>query len=303
MPEPHERLAALYQGRTDCYGLVHGQCVHEPLTLSLWYQHVHGNGSVGVYPLLDDGTVHWGCVDIDEGFDLINIAINIWKVLKALGITSWVERSKGKGFHTLVFCEDWVPADDMRRSLQLACQVAGYHPKEINPKQTSLAPGQKGNYLNAAYAHDWWEATKRMIVDLEMLGRPPIGLLNWLDRAEASLNAPSVIANAAALYKPARASQLVVWDDRPSEDLAGLTGRLRGVTRALFFDGPLPSLTTGRTDRSSALQRLAHLLFNESFTASEALALVRDLDERLEKYVGRADAELQYQRIVEKAYQ
>lgn len=302
MPEPHERLANLFQGRTDCYGLVHGESVKATLVEACWYNHVYGKFSVGVYPLLDDGTCHWGCIDIDEGYENLNIAVNVWKVLKALGITSWVERTKGKGYHVWILCDSWVPAEDMRRAQFLACQVAGYHPKEVNPKQSSLAPGQVGNYVNVCWAHDWVAEGKRVIVYPEV-NNGRWSLETWLSVAEQTLTPPAVIAKAALLYKAPQAARSVAWDHNPSLPIADLTRRLRGVTRVLFEEGPLPSLTTGRIDRSAALQRLAHLLYNDAFSASEALKLVEAMDQNLEKYTGRADAELQYQRIVEKAFQ
>jgi hypothetical protein len=80
------------------------------------------------------------------------------------------------------------------------------------------------------------------------------------------------------------------------------TPRLKGVARKLYEEGPLPNRNTGHIDRSAALQRLAHLLRTDGFSAGEAYYLVAEFDSRLEKYVGRPDAELQYQKLIERAY-
>ena len=69
--------------------------------------HLKDSPAIGVYPLVaqDDGIkVWWGCVDFDEGIEESYIhAKNLREVLKQLGVTSWVERSRSKGFHVWVF--------------------------------------------------------------------------------------------------------------------------------------------------------------------------------------------------------
>ena len=290
------RFARLFAGRGDAWGAVEGRSVKEKITLNLFQEHLFGEGSVGIYPLLDDGTVHWGCVDVDEGYDLIAIAINVWRALKHLGITAWVERTKGKGFHVWTLCSDWVPAEDMVAAQRVACALADYRPKEVNPKQTSLAPGQIGNYVNLCYAKRWVDEGRRVIIDAE--DRSPIPLTMFLHVAEQSLNVPAVIAKAAALYVPPPPPKAVAIV-KPAVDPGP---RLRGIAKRLYEEGPLPNRNTGRIDRSAALQRLAHLLRADGFDPGEAYHLVADLDSRLGKYAGRADAELQYQRIIERAY-
>ncbi len=292
------RFAALFAGRGDVWGAVHGESIKHPLTLSLFVDHLFGDGSVGIYPLLNDGRVHWGCIDVDDGYDLIAVALNVHRALKILGVTSWVERSKGKGFHVWTLCSDWLPAEHMVAAQRAACQLAHYSPKEVNPKQTSLAAGQVGNYVNLPYAKRWVAEHKRVVIDAALPTRQPIALGDFIDRATRSLNPPDVIAKAAALYRPPPPPRPV----RIAPPVMDPTPRLRGVARKLFEEGPLPNLTTGRIDRSGGLQRLAHLLKADGFTAGEALQLVMELDGRLGKYAGRQDAALQYQRIIERAY-
>lgn len=293
-----ERLDALFAGRRDVWGAEWGQCIKRPLTLADWDEHINGDGSVGVYPLCEGDVVKWGCVDVDEGYDLINLAVNVCKGLRQLGITSWLERTRSKGFHCWVFTDDWVSAEQMRAALFVACALVDYRPKEVNPKAARLRPGFISNYVNVPWARKWAVQGRRVMVAFDDPRRYTLKLESWLDLAEASLTPPSVIAKAAALYKPPPPPRAVAIA-RPSADP---TPRLRGVARRLYEDGPLPSLTTGRIDRSAALQRLAHLLRADGFSAGEAYHLVADLDSRLGKYVGRSDAALQYERIVSRAY-
>lgn len=299
----HERLGRLYAGRTDVWGAVHGEQIKRPLTPEDWYEHVYGDGSVGVYPLVWDQRdlewhVKWCGVDIDEGDEQIAIAINVHKALRHLGMTSWVERSKGKGFHVLVFLLDWVPAATARNAMLFACQVAKYQPKEVYPKQTVLEPGQAGNYLNAAYAKKWADQGRRVVLNPLIDSNDPLDLETFLDRAELSLTPQHVIARASALYKPPPPPR-PVQIGRPAVDP---TPKLRGVARKIFEDGPLPNLGTGRIDRSAKLQQFAHLLRTDGFEAGEAYHLLVELDSRMGKYVGRADAEKCYQNIIERAF-
>lgn len=302
--DPHERLAALYAGRRDVWGAVEGRQMKSPLTPELWYQHVHGDMSVGVYPLIwhhDILKVKWCGVDIDEGDELIALAINVHRALSVLGIASWVERSKGKGYHVLCFLSDWVPATTARNAMLFACQLANYKPKEVYPKQTELEAGQAGNYLNAAYAKRWADEGRRVMIEPNGPHRGVIPLSMFLHVAEESLVSPQLLHKAAALYKPPPPPRPVVFDR--STDV-WLDRRVRGVAGKLLYDGPLPDLTTGRIDRSAALQRLAHLLRKDGFTAGEALSLVSHFDTRhdMGKYVGRKDAGQRYEEIVSRAY-
>lgn len=129
---------ALFQGRRDVYGSVEGGCIKKHLTTDIWVAHLYYTGSVGVYPMVDN-KVHWGCVDIDLGEEMLAMAQNLQTVLAFYKLTSWIEKSKGKGFHIFVFANDWVPAKTMRRALIVACEIAGVPPTEVNPKQEELS--------------------------------------------------------------------------------------------------------------------------------------------------------------------
>lgn len=303
MPDPHQRLAALFQGRTDAFGAVHGESVKYELREAQWKDHVYYGGSVGVYPLLDNGTVHWGCVDIDDGYDIsLVVARNLHRAYAQLGLTSWIERTKGKGYHVWLLCSDWVPAVQMRAVQILACTLVGYTPREINPKQVELADGQLGNYVNVPYAKQHADFGKRVVLCEGACGTPcneVMGLDCFLLLAESTLNAPADIERVSRLYRaPQPPKTVVIEGNADGLDLHTLSP----LTRKVFVEGPLPNEHTGHIDRSAGLQKLAHLCASDGLTPGATLALVTDLDTRLRKYVGRADAEKQLTRIVERAF-
>ena len=110
-------FAQLFIGRTDAHGSWEGGCVKEEVTPSKYLKHLWGQEYIGIYPMLNDNTVWWGCSDIDV--DDIDQARNIQLALKLKSIESWVERTV-KGFHIWVFANEPVSARVMRRALLAA---------------------------------------------------------------------------------------------------------------------------------------------------------------------------------------
>lgn len=296
-----DQFATLFDGREDAWGALHGECVRSPITADLWHGHLYGKGSLGIYPLVD-GHVHWGCTDIDEGFDMLALAVNVWRALKALGITSWVEKTKGKGYHVWVLLGPnvWVPAVDMRGALMLAHQLADVKPREVNPKAVELSEAKPfSNYVNLPYCQSA-PPGRRVVLDMDRSDRAPMTLRDFLGRAEASLNDPATIHAAAALYVPPPPPKTIT-DDAYAGDLEPLVRRLGGLAFTHFTKGPLPDLNTGRTDRSTGVMRMAHLLAEDGFDAAEALALLADFDSRYGKFGERADGLEQLRRILGRA--
>jgi len=135
----------LFAGRLDVYGGWEGfqtklanPCV-EPMK-----EHLHHGPYIGVYCIDVDNHTRWGCIDIDgkdfaspdQGHDwdrMWTLAALLQDVLNYKDITSWLERTKN-GIHVWVFAEVPVLAATMRRALMVACEVADYKPKEVNPK-------------------------------------------------------------------------------------------------------------------------------------------------------------------------
>lgn len=290
------RFGDLFAGRRDVWGAVHGECRREPLTFEGLREHLHGSGSVGVYPLVD-GTVHWGCSDIDRGLEMMVLARNLQRALSALGLSSWIERSKGKGYHVWVFADSWVPAEDMRRALLVAHQLAGVPPTEVNPKQTStenLAEGL-GNYVNLPYAKGYADMGKRVVLDDHGV---PMRLDQFLDAAEATLNDATTIAAAATLYvppPPRSAVEIAAYDG----SIDDVVRKLGGLAFTIFMNGPTERFGY---KRFRTLQRLAFLCKDDKLTPSEAFVVLWDADGRWAKFHDRPDGELRVREIVERAY-
>lgn len=287
----------LFAGRRDVWGSVHGQCVKHPLSPSAWRDHLEGRISLGIYPLVEnDGElwVHWGCSDIDVGYEAgWPLAVNLQRVMNALGISTAIEKTKGKGWHIWTFAAEWVPAATMRNAWLAAHQIAGIPPKEVNPKQSSLA-GLKGygNYVNVPY-FAWGQGGKRCVYEAD---GTPLPAREFAARALAGRVPLSAYQAAAKLWVPERHPSVEV-DGEYDGDLEPLVRRMGGKSFFIFRDGPLQG-----HDRSSRLFVLAQRLSQEGYTPREVLALVADADRRWGKYHERHDCDEQLRRLVTKAW-
>lgn len=298
------QFAYLFRGRTDAWGAVEGRSVQEPVTPEHYERHLWQAGqSMGVYPLVKTPAgmrVAWGCTDIDNADNpeaCLPLARNLVRVLGLLGITAWVERTKGKGYHVWVFVDGWCAAENMRNALLFAHQVAGVAPTEVNPKQTSEAKLKVGlgNYVNLPYAHDW-RGTDRRTVIFHNDGQP-MGLEAFVSAAMSSLSSPQTIAEAAQRYVPPPPPPRVDIDAYAGGDLQPLVEKLPGLAFTIFNGGPLE----GR-DRSGTLARLAHLMAEaDLFTPGEGLALLMDADARWGKYLERGEPE-QLEQLIGRAW-
>lgn len=137
---------SLYQGRIDAWGSVEGRCNKEPVTLEHYKKHLKGDVSLGVYPLLDDGTCRFFALDLDEKD--FNKAKAIRDELFKISIPAYIAESKSKGYHIFGFALEPFNAKEIRRVLHhildnLKIKV------EIFPKQDSVGPTTPlGNYIN-----------------------------------------------------------------------------------------------------------------------------------------------------------
>ena len=258
--------------------------------------HLNGDGPpVGVYPMswIDyEWHVHWGCVDWDEGYEQSwPDAINTHNALKAFGITSWIERSRSKGWHLWVFANRWVPAEVMRNALIAACQIVDAPIKEVNPKQTSLSVGGVGNYVRLPYPN--WKATR------DALGAPQ----TVVDAAHpgVSIDFPEFVVR--ALERRCTVEQLETLAERavvktrsvdamdmevPDTELdPKILRKLDGLSFTILTHGPGAS-TEG--DRSATLWKLARQMWDSGkVTKEEAWAVMCDADLRWGKHLDRDD--------------
>jgi hypothetical protein len=289
----------LFRGREDIWGAVHGQSIQRKLDDADWERHLRGDGSIGIYPLVKANgvaKVAWGCTDIDDGYEQSQpLARNVQRALRALGVTSWVEITKGKGFHVWVFVEGWVEAETMRNCLLFAHQVAGVAPTEVNPKSVNGGKGGNGNYVNLPYAAKWAVDNRRVALASD---GAPWSLADFVDMAHGTLNQPDAIAAAAARYKPPPPPPRINIAAYGGGDLSALVGRLPGLAYKIFQEGNLE----GR-DRSGTLMRFAYLMAeSKQLEPGEALALLADADSRWGKFYEREDGLEQMERIVTNAF-
>ena len=148
----YERAHGTYTtAGTNDRGKVEGKAytVMEPATPALWQQHIEGKRGLGIIPLLEDNTIRWGGIDVDQyqNLDLNTIA------KKVAHLPLVVFRSKSGGCHLILFLREPVAASKVTSVLEMLAAGLGYGGSEIFPKQTSRAAGGSdvGNWLNMPY--------------------------------------------------------------------------------------------------------------------------------------------------------
>lgn len=226
-----ERFAFIFQGRTDVAGIFDPRTSqtytkHEPVTLSTYQRHIDGTESLGIFPLRDDNTVRWSCIDVDT--QDLDLALRLRAFLATHNVNSYIERTKSKGYHVWVFWSHDVPASWVRRLFRATLTAAGAPPKtELFPKQDAiLSPGKVGNFVNLPY--DGRLVDKRVMI--EDTGRV-ISLVDFLGRVVFS-PFPDEFAGATktvADLKPAN----------PSGKKPGFVVSF-GDRQDSFYDGPPP---------------------------------------------------------------
>lgn len=145
--EQIKSFARLFRGRTNAFGTGAGRWVKEPVTLDLFHQHLVGNGvGLGIAPLMDDGNVWFGAIDLDEpDFETARLMSSL------LPGTTWIESSRSGNAHIWAFFEEPIEAWVVRGIMREALAAAGKPNVEVFPKQDKLLPGMFGNYINLPY--------------------------------------------------------------------------------------------------------------------------------------------------------
>lgn len=286
-----------------------------------WDRHLLGVEAMGVYPSWhrDDGfsielVCRWGCVDFDiksehhksydyETEDEAHVAaLDLQKVLAALGITSWIERTRSHGRHVWVFADRPVPARTMRRALLVACGLADVSAREVNPKSEELAEGKLGNYVRLPYfgGNKFGAAlTERAVIYLPEVWWARQSFYNvegFVREAYEHRTSRDVLTEIASYWVPP-APAVARPEIQPYRgELREVTTKLDGHGYVVFRDGP----ATG--DRSGGLVYLAHSCARSGLTFDEAFAVLWNADERWGKYHDRADGQRQVEKIIERAY-
>ncbi|MCC7042108.1 MAG: DEAD/DEAH box helicase family protein [Burkholderiales bacterium] len=135
-----------------------GDCAHrvlQPLTDAVIYDHLAGEHTIGVYPLLEGDTCHFLAVDFDEA-DWCEDAKAFIQSCTELGVPAALEISRsGQGVHAWVFFASAVSARDARRLgaaiISHACtrtrqlQLTSYD--RLFPNQDTMPKGGFGNLI------------------------------------------------------------------------------------------------------------------------------------------------------------
>ena len=135
-----------------------GDCSHRlllPLSDAVIYDHLAGEHTVGVYPLLEDDTCHFLAVDFDEA-DWQEDAKAFMLSCRELGVPAALEISRsGRGAHAWVFFSGRVSARDARRlgtaiishtcSRTRQLKLASYD--RLFPNQDTMPKGGFGNLI------------------------------------------------------------------------------------------------------------------------------------------------------------
>ncbi len=199
----------MFWGQSQCYfNLGKMSTVWEPLTVDVFLAHLTGKLELGVYCTNDEALSYWGCVDFDApektktaDSRAYQAALQLKSLYREHDITSWIERSKSKGYHVWVFPNQPMQSRLLRGYQLSAIQQLGMSGIEINPKQESLwhtaipktAPANRrfgiGNLVRIPYS-PLANSGRMCILD----GSRPMGLPEWLPGALSTRPAPSDLA-------------------------------------------------------------------------------------------------------------
>jgi hypothetical protein len=132
--------------------------VSDPATEINFKEHLNGGEYIlGVIPLLNNNSCHFGVIDIDIRGE-VKLNETLESLEKKIRNTPLVLcRSKSGGAHLYLFCEPAIPAIDMVAKLNEFSAQLGYGGSEVFPKQISRANERdRGNWINLCY----WDGDK-----------------------------------------------------------------------------------------------------------------------------------------------
>lgn len=303
-----ELFADLFTGRANAWGDCTQnppRAVRSPVTDRNYREHLVDGPPIGIYPMWPydgDWLCRWGCVDFDEGYEASwPHAVALHRMLRALGLHPWVEKSRSKGYHVWVFAVEDVPARTMRRALLTACQAAQVPTKEVNPKSEGFEQTDAlGNFVRLPYPKQRGITKQQVYRSAHVEGAaidPFNSVEEFVHSAWECRDAASQLELVARAYQPPKRS-IVVFDE-PDEEAAHLAKKLGGLAYTIWRDGPLDT-----SDRSSVLFRFACKLAEDgTVDAGEALVLLRDFDDRFtRKFHDRPDGDRRYESMIETAY-
>lgn len=160
-----ERLHSLFMGLERAHGVYEvsttvaqagakqagrAHTVREPVSLTLWQEHLAATKGLGIIPINDSSKCKFGAIDIDQ----YNLNIPVFlKRLSEAKLKLFPCRSKSGGIHLYLFLTDWVPAAILQTKLKEIAALLGYGTAEVFPKQTEILAerGDVGQWINMPY--------------------------------------------------------------------------------------------------------------------------------------------------------
>src|SRR4030042_3281598 len=144
-----------------------------PLTDTVLYNHLSGNQTIGIYPLLPDETCYFLAVDFDKTTWKNDVEMFI-TVCKEMDIPAVMERSRsGNGAHVWIFFEDKIPATIARKlgtiiltkALEKRYQIGFDSYDRFFPSQDTLPKGGFGNLIALPLQHTPREKGNSVFID------------------------------------------------------------------------------------------------------------------------------------------
>jgi len=279
MKELAPRFAALFAGLDRAYGVYRtngersekgkakgdAQTLRGQVTPLLWEQHLAGTQRLGIVPVTDAGTAHFGAIDVDTyDLDLPSLEHRV----KTLQLPLVVCRSKSGGAHLYLFTTG-VDASLVRDVLTQWASALGFPGVEIFPKQSRLAnKDDVGNWLNMPY----FEAD--LTITYALYQGNPLSAGDFLAQAEgARLDAAALQAiEVQGIDLPAGAP--------PCLHAMALNGVPEGMrNNALFAFGVLARLDAGDAWQDT-LQEFNDKFMDPPLPFSEANAVIKSLERK-----------------------
>lgn len=160
-----DRFAALFKGNANSYGChipsknkvkegekAKGKATftkHDPVTVDTYLKHLHGEESIGIIPIDNDGNIHFAAIDVDVY--PLNPA-KYTNIIQRADLPLVPFRSKSGGLHLYLFFTDATPAIKAVKAVNIMRQILGLKlDTELFPKQGSLSASATGNFINIPY--------------------------------------------------------------------------------------------------------------------------------------------------------
>lgn len=269
-------FASLFWGQTNAYfDLGKMSTVWKPLTTDVFLSHLKGELELGVYCTNDEALSYWGCVDFDApektkqaDSRAYQAALQLRSKYLSYGITSWIERSKSKGYHVWIFPK-YAMRSRVLRNFQLSVlSELGMSGIETNPKQESLwhtsiprtAPANRvfgiGNLVRIPYSP--LASPGRMSV---VARSGPLGLAEWLPKALETRPLPSALERLAAQETGTERP----WTGNQEQGPAGKAGQTQEAWEIWQGDR-----TIGKGERDNQFYTLVRLMKANGLIYSDA---------------------------------